>query len=149
MSYLHRITHYDEATKTGNCLSCGKVKVYVGTHSKTGHTFRTCKSRLNEKARQRKKVSSSVASGYLYLIKADNGLTKIGISNNTEQRFNQLQAASPCKLELLFTIEKSRVHSVEKFLHSKYKQFWSHGEWFNLSDYVIEEIINNFSTELV
>ena len=75
----------------------------------------------------------NVNVGYVYLIQADNGLTKIGNSENPEERLSQLQQNSPCQLNLYYCQFVKNSKHLEKFLHVKFASKRVRGEWFNLS----------------
>ena len=76
----------------------------------------------------------------VYLIKGAD-LIKIGISGNVNSRFKKLTTMSPVKLELIHVADISKAAAVEKQLHIDYKEFNSHGEWFNLSEEQVKDII--------
>jgi hypothetical protein len=60
-----------------------------------GVTFR--RDELFEKPKQRKSASSG---SFIYVVQADNGMLKIGVSTNPSARLAQLCTASPFKLSL-------------------------------------------------
>ena len=79
----------------------------------------------------------SPKSRYVYFIQSEcNGLVKIGSTNNPAKRFLELQATSPCPLNLLHLIytEDNPSHIFELGVHSLFNQHRKHGEWFDLSD---------------
>ncbi len=86
----------------------------------------------------------SKKSNYVYLIRAGNGLTKIGISYDIQKRLNMLNTASPVELSLIFFFEPSNAVKTEKYLHIKFDKKRVKGEWFNLSDSEIEWIRLNY-----
>jgi predicted GIY-YIG superfamily endonuclease len=88
--------------------------------------------------------AASKKSNYVYLIRADNGLTKIGISYDVERRLYTLDTASPVRLSLLFFFEPSNAVKTEKYLHIKFDKKRVKGEWFNLSDSDIDWIRMNY-----
>ena len=65
----------------------------------------------------------------VYFIEADNGLIKIGRSQNVMQRFAGLAAASPTPLRLLGFIADT-VSCHETRLHELFAAQRHHGEWF-------------------
>lgn len=78
---------------------------------------------------------------YTYLMKDDNtGLTKIGKSNNPSLREKTLQSEKPT-IRLIYICEQL----VERELHKKYKNKRVRGEWFNLLDHDIDNIISSFN----
>lgn len=74
-----------------------------------------------------------------YLVRADNGMVKIGVSITPKKRLTFLQNGSPVKLELEAILLGDR----EREIHHKLVKWRSHGEWFEdcaesraiLSDY--------------
>jgi len=72
-------------------------------------------------------------SNLVYLIGAENGLTKIGITNNIFSRFSGLNTSSPVELSLVFYFEAKDAAKTERLLHDKYAVKRVKGEWFNLS----------------
>lgn len=81
----------------------------------------------------------------VYLI-ADRGneLCKIGFTNTeVEKRMSSLKTGNPFELEVLAVIEGER--ELEKELHTKFKDYKVKGEWFKLTD----EIINYFNVEFM
>ena len=64
---------------------------------------------------------------------------KIGITENLDERFRQLQAMSPEKIEVLMSFY-SIGYEFENYLHRKLKKYRLHGEWFALNDEVAEVI---------
>lgn len=79
--------------------------------------------------------------GKVYLIKDTNtGLVKIGRTTDVSKRLSSLQIGHPSHLQLLHTIDCSDYKQEEAFLHSILRYFRTRGEWFRLSDDIIEWI---------
>lgn len=78
--------------------------------------------------------SSTRRSEYVYLIKADNGLCKIGKSSRVKSRFRALQSASPAQLELVHKVKTDNAIVLEMRLHKRFASSRKHGEWFALTD---------------
>lgn len=79
---------------------------------------------------------SPLPVGSVYLIVSD-GLGKIGFTKrDVEQRLSEIQRMSPSKLSLrcLFVGTKRDEHA----LHERFSDWRRHGEWFDISDGVIE-----------
>lgn len=57
---------------------------------------------------------------------------KIGVAQTIENRIRSLQTGNPSKLGLLGWIETNNPYSLEKSLHSYFKNFRLRGEWFHL-----------------
>lgn len=58
------------------------------------------------------------------------GPVKIGKSNNVEQRLEELQTGSPYILQIIKIIKNVKPQ-VEREFHEKFKDYRSHGEWFD------------------
>jgi hypothetical protein len=86
------------------------------------------------------KRKSKPTNGYVYLIKADNGLYKIGKSKNLHARINEFGVKLPVKTELIHSIANSDFSTLELELHERFSDKREHGEWFRLSESDIEEI---------
>ena len=144
LKWVHRISNLNKRTLTGDCAKCGPVCVVEKKNGSGRKALRyRCKTVLRELSNQRYSIHSTVrASRSVYLIKADNGLTKIGIAINIKQRFYQLQAASPCHLTLLGSIETNDACGLENSLHMRFSHLRSHSEWFNLSQSDIASIMS-------
>jgi hypothetical protein len=79
--------------------------------------------------------TSPPGTDYIYVLGTDEGLVKIGTTNNLWARLKQLQSMSPMKLEpLMFWICRSG-KSVEAALHALFRDYRKHGEWFSFGHY--------------
>ena len=69
---------------------------------------------------------------------------KIGMSKDSKpfKRFDQFRTYSPFGSELVGFITTKDHNKLEKEIHSKFKDFRLSGEWFNLSDSQIDDILN-------
>ena len=87
-------------------------------------------------------------NSYVYVI--TNGKEyKIGKADNVNNRIKQLQTGNHYKLELLGVIEcksSAEAYTVEKELHTKYKDVAAIGEWFTLEINHILDIDSRFKT---
>ena len=77
----------------------------------------------------------------VYLISHEDKYLKIGHTNDINNRFSQLQVATPIKLKMIHLI-KGDVN-LEKELHNRFKELRVSGEWFVYDD----EILNYFSSQ--
>lgn len=73
----------------------------------------------------------------VYLIRANDGKYKIGVSKNPQKRLNQLQTANSDELKLIKTYKSNIAQKLESVLHNRYAHGKERGEWFNLS--IIDE----------
>lgn len=88
--------------------------------------------RLKQVEFERKKLGF----GNVYLVRAENGLYKIGqTTGNVKQRFQLLQGANACTLELVWWRAcDGDQRALENALHRLFAKVRHHGEWFTLSE---------------
>lgn len=93
-----------------------------------------------------KEVNSKGEKCYLYLmIDTTNNYHKIGISNSPEYREKTLQSEKPT-IEMVANKEfpnRKIAHSFEQALHSTYDEKRVRGEWFDLSQEEVDDIITS------
>lgn len=77
--------------------------------------------------------------GSVYLMKADNGVYKIGMSVNPVQRMLSLERTLPYDLELIHTIPSNRMKHLERYFHDLFKESRLKGEWFELTHEQVEQ----------
>jgi hypothetical protein len=75
---------------------------------------------------------------FIYLMSHQNGLTKIGKSNNPRTRERTLQAEDP-RLEMIFHCKANG--SIETRLHKIFDSVRVRGEWFNLMPHHVDWIV--------
>jgi hypothetical protein len=78
--------------------------------------------------------------GFVYLLRADNGVYKIGASTTPEQRSKTLGIQLPYETILEHTIETDDMYWLEGWLHHKFTKKRKQGEWFELDEADIEYI---------
>ena len=78
--------------------------------------------------------------GFVYLLRADNRLYKIGRSKAINERIKQLEIKLPYELELVAFIVVGDMYKVERWLHRKFADKRKRGEWFELEEVDIEFI---------
>jgi len=86
--------------------------------------------------------SHNTLQGYIYCVRAVNGLCKIGRSSNPEERFSSLITMSPVDLFLEHTVFSDNYVLAEAFLHDELKAYRHHGEWFDLPDSIYNWIMS-------
>lgn len=64
-----------------------------------------------------------------YFIAADNGLIKIGSSQNPFERLRQLRTGSASRLQMITAVPAAE--ATELALHKRFREHRSHGEWFH------------------
>lgn len=75
---------------------------------------------------------------YIYVIAdEENGVCKIGISNNPSKRLSVIQTHYPFELKILFSILVENPQKVEKYLHKALDDFRLNGEWFYIDAYYL------------
>lgn len=78
----------------------------------------------------------------IYLARHEHGYIKIGKSNDPLSRIRELQTASPYKIHLAATITVyGDWHAVEERLHEVYSRYHKRGEWFDLPDHAVEDLV--------
>jgi len=78
--------------------------------------------------------------GYVYLIRADNGLFKIGKTGNPKNRLKSLNTGSPCELRYVSIIKTDNMDDLEERLHYHFSNKRIRGEWFALTDEDVDRI---------
>ena len=110
--------------------------------------------RLDQEVNRRKEYSNSRRNNRnkatpdnlsIYLIKNDDdGLVKIGSSNNPERRILELKAQLKTKnLRLIATIDGVS-QDIERELHAKYTNLLAFNEWYRLNDMTVSEIVADY-----
>jgi len=82
--------------------------------------------------------------GYIYIIHQENtSLYKIGYStsNNPKKRLSNLQVGNPYPLIFVGSFYTFNIE-LEKMLHEYFSQYLRHGEWFELTQEHIENILD-------
>lgn len=84
---------------------------------------------------------------YLYFIQSKpNGSVKIGTAGNVKKRLNTLQTSSPFELVLLDAIQLKNANEVEKQLHYDLREKNLIGEWFDISEKEVGQIVQSLKT---
>lgn len=100
------------------------------------------------KDKENQQNDSTSTSCFVYLMKDTTNLYyKIGISNKPEYREKTLQSEKP-SIELICCKEfpsRKMARTIESALHSTYSEYQIRGEWFELSDEDVTEIIKTLS----
>lgn len=86
------------------------------------------------------KDSTLPKSGYIYVLRADNGLYKIGRSVNIDGRIKRLETVLPYELELVCAVKAKDYITTEAKLHQVFADKCVKGEWFQLTEADIEYI---------
>ena len=78
--------------------------------------------------------------GYVYVLKAENGLYKIGKTHNLQSRLSNIRTASPLHLEIYRVFKCVNCGYAESDLHDFYSDFREKGEWFRLGNKQLEDL---------
>lgn len=83
--------------------------------------------------------------GYIYLVRAvGTNRYKIGRTKNPERRLERLKQQSPFSLKLVEIFHTEDCVTEEKRLHRIAAKYRSHGEWFDLPDWWLENVADWF-----
>lgn len=69
---------------------------------------------------------------YVYLVRAENGLHKIGRSKNLANRIKGLRSSSAVFCELIHSFRSLNSRAAERLLHDRFSASRKQGEWFGL-----------------
>lgn len=119
--------------------SCGKQSIVSALNLRKGNSTqcRICASKNKTSIYQQ---GDKLRQLYIFKL---NQYYKIGVTNNWEKRLDNISRMTPYKISKVLVVDNYQ--GLEKKLHTKYKDYCVHGEWFNLS----EEQVNQLYTELV
>ena len=78
-------------------------------------------------------------AGFVYVIRADNGLIKIGRSckENLRRRFQSIRTASPVPVKIVALFRPNDANEYENRLHRRFYHSRSHGEWFHPTEQLL------------
>ena len=96
---------------------------------------------------KKKADTKKVIEGHIYLIKADNGLVKIGKTTDLEMRLDHFTAKLPYEVKLLHSIHTNDHTKLERNLHELFEHKRKRGEWFDLNEKEIRYVINKYKDE--
>lgn len=84
--------------------------------------------------------SKPAKAGYVYLIRAETGQYKIGMSTRIGKRIRFFEIKLPFEIELVHSISCEDCAWTERQLHERYADKRIKGEWFALNADDVEEI---------
>jgi hypothetical protein len=126
----HGLKLTDEA---GNVLSprdfeslCSHVQKFYQWHGLRG-------------VRLMQKPKSPKATGYVYLLRSESGLFKIGRSVNVTNRLSSIRGGSAEHITLIGALHVPDMAKTESDLHQKFTHRRQRGEWFSLTDSEVRE----------
>jgi len=91
--------------------------------------------------------SRNVSHGCVYVIKSD-GQYKIGVSSNLDNRLRTHRTSMP-KGVLVAVRECGDSKALEKGIHHQLRNYRTTGEWFNLTNNALAEVIANFDFVMI
>jgi hypothetical protein len=89
-----------------------------------------------EQAQQNQRAKDGLKPGmigFVYLIRAENGLYKIGKAKNISRRMQPFSVSFPMKWEIVCYFQSEDYNAAELKLHRKFASKRDVGEWFRLS----------------
>ncbi|MBN2617210.1 MAG: GIY-YIG nuclease family protein [Spirochaetales bacterium] len=87
---------------------------------------------------------------FLYVIKCnfkDLNFIKIGKSRSLKSRISNIQTGCPFRISKIFTISseyEDEINGIEKYLHYRFQEYCSNGEWYDANGYFIIDFLNEF-----
>jgi hypothetical protein len=79
-------------------------------------------------------ISNARHDPVLYVVRAENGLFKIGRTCGIVSRVHALDNMSPIPIQFYHLILTNNAYESEKELHRRHAPHWVRGEWFRLSE---------------
>lgn len=74
-------------------------------------------------------------SELVYFVQAQTmQLVKVGVASDVRNRLSALRTGSPDQLALLGVIRDDDACGLERMIHDEYRNFRSHGEWYQPAD---------------
>ena len=83
-------------------------------------------------------------SGWVYFIKADNGLCKIGMSKHPKERIRKLGIVLPYTLHAILLLKTTNPRQLEREIHELFEEKRVRGEWFKLDKQDIEYFVEDW-----
>lgn len=109
-----------------------KIKAY--------HNGSLAQAAIQEREEENRNKKSKKLDGHVYLIRAENGLYKIGKAKKVSERMKPFSVSFPMKWELLYSFKCGDYTYAEELLHAKYADKRDVGEWFRLTADDVEYI---------
>lgn len=86
-------------------------------------------------------------SGFVYLLTAENGLTKIGSTSDLASRLSTIRGTCPVGIELVLTIECADRIGLERYLHRRFASERARHEWFRLEAEQVVALTRDVETQ--
>jgi hypothetical protein len=104
------------------------------------HNGSLAQAAIQEREEENKNKKAKKLDGNVYLIRAENGLYKIGKAKKISERMKPFSVSFPMKWELLYSFQCRDYSYAEELLHAKYADKRDVGEWFKLTTDDVEYI---------
>lgn len=134
------------------------MKEFLEIDGKQGDTFREAyvrgqqivyshEEKLYKEIKREESKKRKPMRGFIYLIRLENGLYKIGKTKNMKSRMNAFSVTFPMAWELIYKFETEDYSNAEISLHKMFYDKRKVGEWFELTNEDVEYItsIEDFS----
>ena len=88
--------------------------------------------------------------GFVYFMrtKEETSYVKIGCTSNLKSRIKSMQVVSPHELELVGYVVTKNYMALEKDIHAEFAKFKKMGEWFDVKESQIAELVSNLGENL-
>ncbi len=88
---------------------------------------------------------------FVYIVRSgDTNRYKIGKTKNIYQRFKKLNGTeAPFYITPIHYIQVINNTDIEKYLHIKYKKYKAKGEWFELNENLVKNVISDMNIKQV
>lgn len=95
---------------------------------------------VDRAAELNKQQGAPVDVGYVYVLKANGNMHKIGKTHNLKSRIRSLQTASPTRLEVHMVFKCVHCGMEEGALHDHFASHRVNGEWFELGENQLSDL---------
>lgn len=138
--------HKDKSSKDGlyrYCRQCNSKRSSQRDIEKSrseGDEYEEYRAKKNAYRKAWRERNKREKQPCVYLIYAENGVYKIGRTNDVESRFEVIKNISPVPVTLILTIDAENSRKLEMELHDKFSEKRYYNEWFSLDESDIEYI---------
>lgn len=141
-SWEHRYHCIKEADRSGKLseICDNEYLLDFGKHMIQMYFDGSMKAEVEKEKTKYDKPKRNGTSGYVYLIRAENGLYKIGKAKNVTTRLQPFSVHFPMKWELVHSFKADDYSVAEAELHVAYADKRDVGEWFKLAPEDVEYI---------
>lgn len=126
------------------CPSCHAHRCFASLPFDTGPDEQGALDEKTKQATPEKQVAHDRDTrGYVYLLQSG-GRFKIGITSHIQRRLKQLRSQQPpFPIELVHFVLCPDPRLAERALHERFSEARVHGEWFDLSDEKVRNVIRS------